>query len=340
MLLRKFILVPGILELHTNVMKIPLFFFGTDFTSTIKQNDEKSMFSSKFIVLRKVSDISSITQSARYRDVTICEKPTKQLFFEKALFPLVKIKLTFEEELMPVISCNYAYYRLFKFPVGGIPTPGETLSSLIGLYMIENYFLPLRASAFSYKQASTILFGIKGSGKTTFIFDSIINHGCKIVGEDTVILDHHGNVYGSTYLSSKLENTRKALRDLGVNIKNSDPKNLYELINSSGASVEEKAKLNTIIFLKRSSRINTIKEIDVDTAVQYVMILNRGAFSYEQIPIIQALLYSDDRYRNFRKMENEILRKALKDVTCLIIESQSPQKASELFFNSSYFKNV
>ena len=125
-----------------------------------------------------------------------------------------------------------------------------------------------------------------------------------------------------------------------MNVKRNNAHSLSELIAGTGGRIEGKAKVKHVIFLKRSPSVNTIKEIDLDTAIQYILLLNRATYSYEKIPVMQTLLYSGDSYPNFRKLECDILRKALKDSTHLVIESQSPQKASDLFFNSSFFKNV
>ena len=204
------------------------------------------------------------------------------------------------------------------------------------MYLTINGYLPLRASALECGGKAILLFGIKGSGKSTFLFNMSANEGCKIIGEDSLVINEHGNVWGSLFLSSNLNYLFDVLKILNINNRKTSnvltkkPSTLLDIVDRDKISI--RSNIGWIVFLERSLR-NNIVEIPLDEAVERILLLNRGSYTYEQIPITQALSLFMPKFKNIRKKEKEMLQSALRNAkaSALIIKSKSPRDSYEMF---------
>ena len=335
----RFVLVPKIVELHTNVSTIPGFKFGFRFCKCNNIGEEYSKCKIKIhYLVQKNIDISH-SDSIKYREMII--RDNKQFLFKKKLFSILRLKLLLDiKNESPIIKVNKIYHLLWRSSIGHIYPPGVVLHNILGMYLVLNGFIPICFSAVEIYGRSFILIGISGSGKTELIC-RVIKDGGKVIADDNLVIDKNGGIYGCIFLASHAKN----LKPIYAHLKNKEnrisslfksPLTLFDAFGQKNVSLT--GEVEGVVFLERGKP--RLKDISVEDGLNKIAILNKGNYFYETIPVTQALMTFNDKFSKIRNREEKILEKALGGCRMAVIRGDSPKRLFDLFIRFARRENT
>jgi len=356
--MKSYPIVPGIIQLKSNVEYIPTFQLGEVLEPKLERDN--CLVKVKF----KVSDrIDVLTQN-----LTHIAGSLYKLNGENAVYRvhqlirfkcLDKIKLQIllrNLETNPELIVNKLYYRFLRFPIHDWLTPGHHLMNVIHAKLLLNGMgFAHCASIFDDTHGGIMLFGSPNVGKTLTAFLSVIEHGFKMISEDITLIDRKGYIYSCPYTLTYFRN-KLVINELfkrrylsNKDIIKTNVLNFMERISiiSSFAPrpprvskiitalpFKDRAPVKSIIFLARTkSTIKEIKTLDEGEAMKLASFFNRVEFDYYRDPLILAYsLYSPEYHPDKLLNLSEILLKSLirKVEQILLIKASSPVEYAKL----------
>lgn len=330
MKISKYVLVPMIVELHTNVSTIPGFKFGFRFCerNNLKGRYSKCKIKIHYLVQKDIENFHS--DYVKYREVII--RDNTQFLFKKKLFNILSLKLLLDiRNESPTIKANKIYHLLFRSSIGHIYPPGVVLHNVLGMYLVLHDFVPICFSSVKIHEKSFILIGISGSGKTELIC-RIIKNGGKVIADDNLVIDKNGCIYGCVFLASHAKNLKPIfthLKDRENKISSlfRPPLTLFDAFGQKNVSLT--GEVEGVVFLERGKPC--LKDISVEDGLKKIIILNKGNYFYETIPVTQALMVFNNEFSKVRDKEEKILRKALNKTRMVVIRGNSPESVYNLF---------
>jgi len=328
----EYVLVPGIVNLRTNVNSIRNFMFGFRF-----ENNNMDSIDSKIKLTYMVVKYSDILNELRqdyyemYYEILVNDSATK-FAFVKELFHILKVVMFVDISNIkhPIVKVNTSYHMLFEIiklsNLGHIYSPGVILHNILGMSLIMRGYIPLCGSAIELCGKTFLIFGISGSGKSTLIL-KILKLGGKVIGDDIIVVSKEGKVYGSFHLPYRQKNIR-LLHNLGAGSVTNAGKPLT-LVNVFGKeNVSLSGNICRIVFIEKGARY--LGELPSEEALTKVLALMKGNFFYETIPITQAMILHNKGLSKVSNYVIEELGSIIKNVETIVIRGRTVEDLSNL----------
>ncbi len=262
----------------------------------------------------------------------------KLIYFEHPLLPGLKAKLLLDlSGKHPKMTVNNNYYRLAKYKFENVWPPGQHLTNLIILKLLQNNILTLHCASFSNKRTNEgcLLMGASNTGKSLTTFKAM-SKGYQYHSEDLTFI--RGNkIFTSPLMSiqsDKLPNKSILLkynifirRLIGLNIllpKFSVKEDFYKFINKH--DLKSVSEIKHIFILERGNR--SVRKLNKSDALRKMLILNILELSYYRDHILRSLSYfnKDFDLENLRTNEVDIYRSIVEKSDCYLLSTDSPNE--------------
>jgi len=287
----------------------------------------------KFAVKNDVSRPKKLNQKFEYywgRD------NEKQIYYEHPLLPGVKGKLLLDMSNNKYsITVNNDYYFFARYKFENVLPPGQHLTNLITLKLLENSFLTLHCGAFSDKNTKKgyLVLGASNTGKSYTTFKAL-NKGFQYHSEDLTILDID-NIYTTPLISGqsdKLPNKNFALKYnlfiykmIGINAilpKIPTKMNFRKFFNTQ--DIDSVSSLNKIFILEKGQ--NSIHKLNKNESIRKMQILNRMELSYMKDPLLLAYSYFNKSFsvQNLVEKENKLISQIATKSEIFLVRSNIP----------------
>ena len=328
--LNNYVLVPEVVEIHTNITSIPGFKFGFAFHEINKFKASHSKVKLYYLVVRDVDHSKYFSHEDlehKYREVLINEQ-ANIILFEKKIFNLLKLQflLDVRDINSPKVLVNKFYHKYWRNTFGHIYSPGIILHNLLAMVLTMKNFVPICFSAVQIYDKSFLLIGISGSGKTSLIC-KVIKSGGRVISEDNLVIDKDGNIYSCIHMLANPKSLKTIIHYCNIDISAKKRLTLFDLFDENNISV--KGKIDGVVFLERGRPCLT--ELSIDESLNRISILNKGNYFYETIPVTQALMFFNKRFSEVRKKEEQILKKALRKSKIALIRWKTIDHLYDLF---------
>lgn len=331
----KYNLVHKLLFVDTNVSKIYYFLYAHWLDNIIKG---QSRYGVRFIVEKDVQKPEYLTQKFDY---FWGKKDAKILYYEHQILPGIKAKLLLNMSTdVPSITVNKAYYKFSKYRFENVWPPGQHLSNLITIKLLQNNILTLHSAAFSNKKTKegNLILAISNTGKSYTTF-AALNEGYEYHSEDLTILDKD-YIYTTPLISaqsSMLPNKNIWLKYnlfvnklTGINMFIPRVTALSSFHNFfSKYDVRYKAKPSRIFILEKGE--DSVCKLDKKEAARKILILNRLELSYSRDQVLLAYSYFNQSFSMefMLKTEQELIQRIVDKAECFLVKSNFPDRYIE-----------
>jgi hypothetical protein len=332
----KYNLIHKLLFVNTNVSKIYYFLYAPLLDNIIKGDPKYGV---RFFVEKDVRKPEYLTQKFDY---FWGKKNAKVIYYEHPILPGIKAKLLLDMSTdIYSITVNSAYYKFSKYRFENIWPPGQHLSNLITIKLLQNDILTLHGGAFSNKktQEGFLVLAVSNTGKSRTTF-AALKKGYEYHSEDLVILDKN-YIYTSPLVSAQ----SNMLPDKNIRLKYNLFINKLTGINMfiprmsalspyrkffSKYDVTYKAKLSKIFILEKGDE--SVSKLDKAEAVRKMLILNRLELSYSRDHLLLAYSYFNPALdiEFMQKAEKELIRQIVDKAECYLIKSNFPDRYMNL----------
>jgi len=346
------VLIPGLVNIISNVKKINWLIFGEELLDVIKPT--RPLFKVKYYV---VKGGINVPYGIKILGPWFVNKE-EDLIYLKRSFPLTSFELVMRkiDSHSPSMLVNRAMSYL-RFPTGWLLPPGLHLSSIISVKLMKEGYLPLHASSVASEDGTGLVFlALADVGKTLTAI-SMVKRGYKFVSEDMVVTD------GRTVISCPLTNTYGFYKDisrlgflslkdkLGVNFNRfiklpvlsqylgyqiSVLKYLKFIAHLESKEINNailtKCKLGDVFLLQQSNK-DSIIEADRDQLINEIKYMNMNEFWWYRDPLILAYSYFKPTYDVGRLlvMHNELISHFVDSAKRIfIVKSRHPRLFSVL----------
>jgi hypothetical protein len=246
---------------------------------------------------------------------------------------------------------NNLYLKLIRFQLGDWLPPGIHLFNLIQSKLLLNGMSLLHSACVSSNDDSILILAKPNTGKTSTVFDLVVNSGLHLLSEDLTLVDSNGFAYSCPYTSTYFNNrviTNEILARGWVSERDRIRLILNRLLppipllSSFGCRppspfvllhklpLKTHTKIRKLVFLQREYKQEvSIDDVDKEEAFKKVLILNRAELRYYRDPLIVALSYCKKEYDIERLLstESRILKSVIdKTEQCYLVKADSPQK--------------
>jgi len=305
--------IPELVEVESNVSYIPNFGFSERLVWESSYDDRSIIRIGYFVDKIVNKNIDSISNKFNF----YYETKEGEVYYEQHFGFGLKAKLLLKYNAQnPEIIVNPFYHKFIRKRIDDVNPPGGHLADILRLKLIEEGFIPLHASAFSYGENGTIIFAPSNTGKTVCVLHAV-NHGCKFLSEDISVTDGR-RVWGCpstlTFIdSANLKGFSRILQELYKNIPITRPylreKISINVDNILGKEkIASKAMIKRIIVLARGKEKN-IQQLDENEASNIILNLNRAEFPYWN-PLLFALqFFGKIDIKECMKKEEDIVEK-------------------------------
>lgn len=110
-----------------------------------------------------------------------------EVYFDQNIGPF-KIRFLLNYGEKTVVRVNKEYHNLIPTHIGNISPPGDLLTDISRILLLERGLVPLHCSSFVDEDTGYVIFGPSGAGKTSVVQTSI-KAGGKFLSEDIAISD-------------------------------------------------------------------------------------------------------------------------------------------------------
>jgi len=304
--------IPELVEVESNVSYIPNFGFGERLVCKSSDDDGSNIKISYFVDKIVDKDIDSTSNKFNF----YYEKD-EDVYYEQHFGLGLKAKLLLKYNAQNLeIRVNPFYHKFIRKRIDDVNPPGGHLADILRLKLIEEGFIPLHSSAFSYGENGTIIFAPSNTGKTICVLHAV-NHGCKFLSEDISVTDGR-RVWGCpstlTFIDfANLKGFSRILQELYKNIPIIRPYlrekisiNVDDILGKE--KIASKAMIKRIIVLARGKEKN-IQQLDENEASNIILNLNRAEFPYWN-PLLFALqFFGKIDIKECMKKEEDIVEK-------------------------------
>jgi len=332
----KYNLVHKLLFVDTNVNKINYFLYAHLLDDFIKGDSKHGV---SFMVNKDVEKPEYLTQRFDY---FWGKKDAKVLYYEHPILPGIMAKLLLDMSTdVPSITVNKAYYAFSQYRFENVLPPGQHLSDLITIKLLQNNILTLHSASFSNKktQEGYLILAISNTGKSFTTF-AAMKRGYEYHSEDLTILDGD-HIYTSPLISAQstmLPNKNIWLKYnllmnklTGINVIIPRVKTLSSFHNFfSKYNVACKAKPGKFFILEKGE--DSIIKLDKAEAARKILILNKLELRYPRDQLLLAYSYFNSSLdmEQMLKIEKELINQIVDKTGCFLIKSNFPDRYLKL----------
>lgn len=326
----KYNLVYKLLFVETNVNKIYYFSYAPVLDSLISG---KTKYGLRFLVKDDVKKPEFLNQPLDY---FWGSQDKKVIYYEHPIIPGVKAKMLLDmRDKVYLIVVNTSYYKLSKYRFENVWPPGQHLTSLINIKLLENNILTLHAAAISDKKTDKgyLLIGASETGKSYTTFRAIKN-GYHYHSEDLTILDRE-SIYTTPLISGlsdklpskniKLKYNLFTSKLLGFNLilpRLNDKSSFREFMEKF--DLKKKSKIDKIFILEKKGE--GAEKIGKKEALRKILILNRLELTYYRDHLLYSYSYFNKSMDidGLMKREKELIGSILESAECYLIKANTP----------------
>lgn len=326
----KYNLVHKLLFVETNLKSIYYLPYAPLLDDLIKG---KSRLGVSFFVEKDIKKPKDLRQKFDY---FWGRKNAKIIYWEHPLLPGIKGKLLLDmSNDQYSITVNRGYYRLAKYKFENVWPPGQHLTNLVVLKLLQNNILTLHCASFSNKKTKEgyLVFGASNTGKSYTTF-AALGEDYQYHSEDLTILDRDF-IYTSPLISTQSDMLPKKnlflkynlfIRNLvGINTvlpRSHDLSSFRDFFSKE--DVKSKSKPSKVFILERG--VGAIRKISDSEAFRKVIILNRLELPYYKDHLLHAYSYFNPSLsiRKIRNIEREQIKRVLEKSECFIVRAPSP----------------
>lgn len=332
----KYNLVHKLLFVNTNVSRIYYFLYAHWLDDLIKGQSEHGV---GFFVEKDIKKPEYLTQKFDY---FWGQKDAKAIYYEHPILPGIKAKLLLDMSTgVPSITVNKAYYEFSKYKFENVWPPGQHLSNLITIKLLQNNILTLHSAAFSDKKTKegNLIMAISNTGKSYTTF-AALKGGYEYHSEDLTVLDRD-YIYTTPLVSaqsSMLPNKSIGLKYnllmsklIGINMFFPRITALSSFHNFfSKFDVTFKAKPSRIFILEKGE--DSVSKLDKTEAARKILILNRLELSYSRDHMLLAYSYFNQELdmESMLNAEKELIQQIVGKAECFLIKSNFPDRYMSL----------
>jgi len=328
----KYNLIDKLLFVDTNVSKVNYFLYAPLLDNIIKGD---SKYGVRFFVDKDVQKPKHLIQKFDY---FWGQKDGKVIYYEHPILPGIKAKLLMDmSSNVYSITVNTAYYRLSKYRFENVWPPGQHLTNLITIKLLQYNVLTLHSASFSDKKTGGgyLVLGASNTGKSFTTF-AALKKGYQYHSEDLTILDKN-YIYTSPLISAQssmlpdknlflkynlLVNRLTGLNTLIPRIKTMS--SFRRFFSQYGSTY--RSKLYKIFILERGN--DAISRLSASEAARKILILNRMELLYAGDHLFLAYSYFNNTF-DMEKMvmiEKELIRQCVDKAECFLVKSNFPDR--------------
>jgi len=338
----KFIVVPGLFSLTTNVDYIFHFILGPFMYKFFSKGKTRLNFS--YIVKKDIKKPPKLNTKLEY---FWGKNGDKRIYYEHPFLGRIKLKMLVEKQGNSFnFLVNRFYYKYIKFIVGRVWTSGLYLQDAAALSLSSIGFAMIHGACVAKGGQGILIFGSPKSGKSLTAF-SLFKKGHKLLCDDCSILDSN-SVYATSSRSSyflkyfsrmkngwrqKYYNFFSKIPVIGLVLFCFAPQSPPSL-NSfrkflDNNRLEERAKIKKVFILERGE--NKVEKITPKDALRRILILNRASSFHYNDTFLQALFYFNPEINiNFiTTNEEKIVSSIVNQADCYLLQANDPRKYSE-----------
>lgn len=331
-------LAPSILEIEANVRNIP------GFLSPLYNIQTKASPLIRIIFeLRK--DWSTLPRKSTRRFGPVRGEPLgNSVHYEIRLCGPLRACLSLsnlDEE--PKIIVNSTYYRLVRMQLGGLKPPGNHLTNVTAITLLQRGLTLLHAGALTLDDRGILITAPGGTGKTLTCLRGV-EAGFGLLSEDVSITDG-SRIYGlpltesfaqsNTGFGSFLNQKRPPWRlsiyqrlyhwipPMGLLFPT--PKfNIKDLIPN--AKIQTSSPLTAIFILQQGQ--SKVKQLSSEEALRRLFLINRTEFDYQDNKLLLGYSYLNPTLdlRSFVELERTLIQKATDQVPCFLCQAPEPSQ--------------
>lgn len=325
-------MIHKLLFVDTNIGKINYFLYAHLLDNIIKGDSRRGV---RFFVKKDVQKPKYLTQKFDY---FWGQKNAKVIYYEHPILPGIKAKLLMDMSSdVYSITVNTAYYRLSKYRFENVWPPGQHLTDLITIKLLQNNILTLHSASFSNKKTKDgyLVLGPSNTGKSYTTF-AALEKGYQYHSEDLTILDKEF-IYTSPLISAQssmlpgknlfLKYNLFINRLTGINVLIPRIKTLSSFRRFiSQYDVTCKSKLSKIFILEKGE--DSVSKLNVEEAVRKIIILNRMELNYYKDHLLLSYSYfnSDFDMENISKVEKKLIKHIAERAECFLVRSSFPDR--------------
>lgn len=341
-------IVPWLLQLKTNVNKIPGYTYSVSPIDTTTRYDKTSFKIHLYVerMIREPGCLEKLTSASRLNYYASTDD--KLLYIEGILRPKIKFKFIVKNMLKePFAAVNRLYYIFNRYMFCKIPPVGEHLSAITFYKLLSKGYYTIHSAGFAKEGEGFLLFAPPNTGKTSTVLSFCLQGTGQFVAEDVAVTDGH-RIYSCPFTSTYMNNAsvRKKLIEARLlstievarfRIRNIiasripfthtlirpriDCKRILDVLK-----LKESAKITKLFILNRSHKIG-LAEIDRDEAFKKILFLNRSEFNYLNNRLLRLYFnyYDRDSLSKLRSIEQRVLSKLVETSDCFIINGRGPE---------------
>ena len=331
-------LAPPILEVEANVRNIP------GFLSPLYNIQSKTppLIRINFELKR---DWSTTPRESTHRFGSVRGEPlANSVHYEIRLCGPLRARLRLAnlcEE--PEIIVNSTYYRLVRMQLGGLKTPGDHLTSVTAVKLLQRGFTLVHGGALSLDDQGFLITAPGGTGKTLTCLRGV-EEGFALLSEDVSITD--GNlIYGLPLTESFAQSTT----GFGSFLKHKRPpwrlsvyQRLYRWLPPLGllfptpkfnikdlipnVQIKTSSPLSAIFILEQGP--SKVEHLSDKEALRRLFLINRTEFNYQDNKLLLGYSYLNPSLdlRALMELELEVLQKATVQAPCFLCQAPEPSQ--------------
>lgn len=338
---KRYEVIPGLVELSTNVREIQDFSYAPVLHS-ISPPSEGCLIRVQFKVGYPFASGGAQSSLTPISPFFFRDESDDAIYRLVSLLGGVKVKIMLKNlRAEPILCVNRVAFNLLKWPVRGLFTPGMNLTNVVFTKLLELGYLTIHSCCVASKDAGGLLIlAPSETGKTMTVF-SLLGEGFTFLSEDLIITDGK-YAYSCPFTSTYFHNDFivNQLQGLGLLNKRDLIKlsfsrflqkvpALVSLFNPSPDPVkimsgwrrENRAEINSI-FMLRKGAANRLRKADKNTMVQEIEFLNRLEFWNFGDPLLLHYSHCNPSFqlRELINREYEIVQSMVGKADCYIVE--------------------
>jgi hypothetical protein len=320
--LRRYIVIPEIVEIRSNVDYIIHFKFGEHLNDKLFQSKNNKILI-EFKVTKDFEKPSYLNQ--RFHFIWGREE-VDELYYERPLMGPIKARLLVKDfRTYPKIFVNPTYYYWLRFHIENVYPPGSHLTDVVTIKLLEQELAPIHCSVMSFNGEGVLIFGPPDMGKTITVFSSL-DSGFNFLSEDIAVTDGK-YVYGCPFTSTYRGGTNEIVHKLSSKFPiigyywPRPAKAAFEFIEKN--KIDKVAKIKTVYILDRGKQ--SLEVLKDEEAIRRILILNRYEFKFNN-PLLTAYSYfnRDLDLNKLMDKEKEIISRIVRNSKNCLVKVNNP----------------
>lgn len=281
---QEYIISPAGFKMETNVGFIPHYSFRESYNTVPAA---KNLFDNNKDIKIEYR-VEPIAKRKSLQQYSFFQKTgDREIYFDRKIGPFeMRFLLNYGEKV--TIRVNKEYHNLIPTHIGNLAPPGDLLTDISRIMLLEQGLVPLHCSSFIDDDTGYVIFGPSGAGKTSVVQTSIKTGG-KLLSEDIAISDGT-MVFGCPYtftaageinqvdfekITHKLFQKFCTAPIIGHYFRSLISKNLP--LTADGTTPLSKTTPDTILLLMPNTEFS-IQNLSSKYAIHQIRNFNRSAF--------------------------------------------------------------